>query len=113
MKLAGKIAVITGGNSGTGLGIAQVFNEEGARGAIMGRNPETLEAAARKLGDDFLALRGDVTQLADLERMFQATADKFGKLDALIVNVGGAIGTGMSATVVDATEDFQRNIGLG
>jgi NAD(P)-dependent dehydrogenase (short-subunit alcohol dehydrogenase family) len=113
MKLAGKIAVITGGNSGIGLGIAKVFREEGARGAIVGRNPETLAAAAQQLGDDFLALQGDVTQLADLERVFQATADKFGKLDVLIVNAGGAIGAGMSATVEDATEDdFQRAIDL-
>ena len=113
MKLAGKVAVITGGNSGIGLGIAQVFKEEGARGAIVGRNPETLAAAAQQLGDDFLALPGDVTQLPDLARVFQATVDKFGKLDALVVNAGGAIGAGMSATVEDATEDdFQRAIDL-
>lgn len=113
MKLQGKIAVITGGNSGIGLGIAQEFKQEGAKGAIVGRNPETLAVAAQQLGDDFLALKGDVTQLADLEHVFQTTAAKFGKLDVLVVNAGGAIGTGTVASVVSATEmDFQQAMDL-
>jgi len=113
MKLQGKVAVITGGNSGIGFGIAQEFKKEGAKGAIVGRNQETLDAASRELGDDFLALKGDVTQLADLERVFQAVADKFGKLDTLVVNAGGAIGTGTAVSVATATEDeFQRAIDL-
>ena len=113
MKLAGKVAVITGGNSGIGFGIAQEFQKEGAKGAIIGRNQETLAAAARALGDDFIALQGDVTQLADLERVFQAVADRFGKLDTLVVNAGGAIGAGTAASVASATEDdFQRAVDL-
>lgn len=113
MRLASKVVVVTGGNSGIGLGIAQEFKKEGARGAIVGRNQQTLDAAARQLGDGFLALQGDVTQLADLERVFQATTDKFGLLDALVVNAGGAIGAGTVASVATATEaDFQRAIDL-
>ncbi len=113
MKLQGKVAVITGGNSGIGFGIAQEFKKEGAKGAIVGRNRETLDAAARELGDDFIALQGDVTQLADLERVFQAVADRFGKLDTLVVNAGGAIGAGTAASVASATEDdFQRAVDL-
>ena len=113
MKLQGKVAVITGGNSGIGFGIAQEFKKEGAKGAIIGRNQETLDAAAQELGDDFIALKGDVTQLADLERVFQAVADKFGNIDTLVVNAGGAIGTGTVASVATATEaDFQQAIDL-
>ncbi|MGI4873770.1 MAG: SDR family oxidoreductase [Janthinobacterium lividum] len=113
MKLQGKVAVITGGNSGIGFGIAQEFKKEGARGAIIGRNRETLDASAQELGDDFIALQGDVTQLADLERIFQAVADRFGKLDTLVVSAGGAIGEGTAASVASATEDdFQRAVDL-
>ncbi len=113
MRLQGKVALITGGNSGIGLGIAQEFKAEGARGAIVGRNQATLDAAAQQLGSDFIALQGDVTHLADLERIFQATADKFGKLDTLVVNAGGAVEKGNFVSVANATEeDFQQLIDL-
>jgi NAD(P)-dependent dehydrogenase (short-subunit alcohol dehydrogenase family) len=113
MQLQGKVAVITGGNSGIGFGIAQEFKQEGARGAIVGRNQETLAAAVQELGDDFIALQGDVTQLADLERVFQAAADRFGKLDILVVNAGGAVGPSMLSSVVNATEaEFQQSMDL-
>ncbi|MDO7886508.1 SDR family oxidoreductase [Hymenobacter cheonanensis] len=113
MKLQGKVAVITGGNSGIGFGIAQEFKNEGAKGAIVGRNRETLDASAQVLGNDFIALQGDVTQLADLERVFQAAADKFGKFDTLVVSAGGAIGVGTAVSVASATEDdFQRAVDL-
>jgi len=113
MKLSGKVAVITGGNSGIGFGIAQAFKKEGARGAIIGRNQATLDASAQQLGGDFIALKGDVTQLADLERMFQAVAAKFGKLDVLVVNAGGAVEKGNFVSVANATEeDFDQLVDL-
>jgi NAD(P)-dependent dehydrogenase (short-subunit alcohol dehydrogenase family) len=112
-KLANKVAVITGGNSGIGFGIAQEFQQEGAKGAIIGRNQETLDRSAAQLGDDFIALKGDVTQIADLERVFKTVADKFGKLDTLVVNAGGAVEKGTVGSVVSATEDdFQQSIDL-
>jgi NAD(P)-dependent dehydrogenase (short-subunit alcohol dehydrogenase family) len=113
MRLQGKVAVITGGNSGIGFGIAQAFKQEGAKGAIVGRNQQTLDASAKQLGDEFIALQGDVTQLADLERVFQATADQFGKLDILVVNAGGAVEKGLVSSVINATEEeFQQSIDL-
>src|SRR6201994_1788631 len=94
MKLKNKIAVITGGNSGIGLGIAKELKKEGARGAIVGRNPETLNSAAAELGGDFIAINADVTKTSDLEKVFRQAAQKFGKLDILVANAGaGAVGT--------------------
>jgi NAD(P)-dependent dehydrogenase (short-subunit alcohol dehydrogenase family) len=72
-KLANKVAVVTGGNSGIGFGIAQAFKNEGARGVIVGRNQETLASSVGQLGDDFIAINADVTNLADLARVFKAT----------------------------------------
>ncbi|WP_316762219.1 SDR family oxidoreductase [Pedobacter aquatilis] len=108
-KLKNKVAVITGGNSGIGFGIAEAFKNENAMGAIVGRNIETLAIAELKLGDDFIAINADVTKLTDLERIFQETAEKFGKIDTIVVNAGA----GTTGTVADTTEkDFDKVIDL-
>ena len=65
-KLKNKVAVITGGNSGIGFGIAQAFKNEGVKGVIVGRNQETLASSVAQLGDDFIAINADVTNVADL-----------------------------------------------
>jgi NAD(P)-dependent dehydrogenase (short-subunit alcohol dehydrogenase family) len=105
MKLQGKVVVVTGGNSGIGFGIAEAFKNEGATGTITGRNQETLDQAVRELGTGFISIAGDVTKLADLERVFQATAERFGKIDALVVNAGGVVDGSPMAAIVDVTED--------
>ncbi|MDO3626269.1 glucose 1-dehydrogenase [Mucilaginibacter sp. BT774] len=93
-RLTNKVVVITGGNSGIGLGIALEFKNEGAKGVIVGRNQETMDNAVAKLGDDFIAINADVTNIADLERVFAATSEKFGKIDVVVANAGaGAVGT--------------------
>jgi len=93
-RLKNKVAVITGGNSGIGLGIAREFNNEGAKGVIVGRNQETLDNSVAELGDNFIALNADVTSLSDLERVFKKTSEKLGKIDVLVANAGGGtIGT--------------------
>ncbi|MGI4824128.1 MAG: SDR family oxidoreductase [Janthinobacterium lividum] len=108
-KLQNKVAVITGGNSGIGFGIAQAFKNEGAKGVIVGRNPETLASSVAQLGTDFIAINADVTNLTDLERVFQETAEKFGKIDVVVANAGGgAVGT--VATLGEA--DFDQTIDL-
>ncbi len=92
MRLANKTALITGGNSGIGLATARLFAAEGARVAITGRNPETLEAAKPYLGANGLAIRADVTDLAQIEQACAEVAQKLGKLDIVFANagVGGA-----------------------
>ncbi|HEY8960190.1 SDR family NAD(P)-dependent oxidoreductase, partial [Chitinophaga sp.] len=90
-KLKNKVAVITGGNSGIGFGIAEAFSNEGAVGTITGRNEATLSSAANALGTGFIGIKGDVTNLNDLDNIFRKTADKFGKIDVLVVNAGGIV----------------------
>jgi NAD(P)-dependent dehydrogenase (short-subunit alcohol dehydrogenase family) len=89
-RLEGKVAVVTGGNSGIGLATAQRFLEEGAKVAISGRNQKTLEAAAKLLGDGVLVLQADTASLKETEKFLTAVEKKFGKIDVLFVNAGVA-----------------------
>lgn len=87
-KLKDKVAVVTGGSSGIGLGIAKRFAEEGAKVAITGRNQGTIDKALQQIGPNGLGIQGDVSNLADLTRIYQTVEQKLGKVDALIVNAG-------------------------
>ena len=84
-----KVAVITGGNSGIGLATAREFNRRGAKVVISGRDEKTLAEAAASIGGDTLAVRADVSRLADLDKLFASTKDRFGAIDMLFVNAGG------------------------
>ncbi len=88
--LNGKVAVITGGNSGIGLATAMEFQRNGARVAILGRDQKTLDAAAREIGDGTLAIQGDVRDLKTLDHLFEAVGKHFGKVDILVANAGMA-----------------------
>ena len=108
-RLKNKVAVITGGNSGIGFGIAQEFKNEGAKGVIIGRNQETLDIAAGQLGDNFIALNADVTNASDLEGVFKETFEKFGQIDVVVANAGG----GTNGTVADTSEaDYDKAMDL-
>jgi NAD(P)-dependent dehydrogenase (short-subunit alcohol dehydrogenase family) len=87
-RLEGKVAVVTGGNSGIGLAAAQRLQEEGARVAISGRNAKTLEEAVKTIGNGILAVQSDVTVPADLDKLYTKVTQKFGKIDVLFVNAG-------------------------
>src|SRR5258708_21912787 len=89
-RFAGKVAVITGGNSGIGLATAKRFSDEGAKVAISGRSQKTLDAAVKYVGNGILAVKSDVSNLADLDRFYSTVAQKFGKIDVLFVNAGVA-----------------------
>ncbi len=87
-RLENKVAVVTGGNSGIGKGIASYFHKEGARVVIFGRNQETLDQARKEMGNDILAIRGDVTNTSDLKNLYQQTLAHYGKIDVLAANSG-------------------------
>jgi len=110
-KLKNKVAVITGGNSGIGFGIAEAFKNEGAAGAIVGRNQETLDSAVAQLGDNFIAINADVTNLPDLERVFKETSEKFGKIDVVVANAGaGTVGTVATLGEADYDKTMDLNV---
>jgi len=88
-KLAGKIALVTGGTSGLGLATAKRFVAEGATVVVTGRRQAELDAAVRELGGGTLGVRGDVASLADLDRLFAAIRAAFGRLDVVFANAGG------------------------
>src|SRR5947208_12200939 len=85
-----KVAVITGGNSGIGLATATELSRRGAKVVISGRDEKTLAEAAAAIGGDTLAVRADVSRLADLDKLFARTKERFGSFDVLFVNAGVA-----------------------
>src|SRR5215813_11681810 len=89
-KLNGKIALVTGGNSGIGLATAKRFVSEGAYVFITGRRQKELDAAAKEIGKNVTAVQGDVSNLADLDRLFAQIKKEKGKLDIVFANAGVA-----------------------
>lgn len=87
-RLNGKVAVITGANSGIGLAAAQRFIAEGAHVYITGRRQEELDKAAQQLGAGATPVQGDVTRLEDLDRLFATVRDGHGRIDILFANAG-------------------------
>ena len=87
-RLEGKVALVTGGNSGIGLATAQRLHDEGAKVAISGRNRKTLDEAVKIIGKDVLAVQADVAKSADLDKLFAAVTQKLGKIDVLFANAG-------------------------
>ncbi len=88
-KLEGKIAVVTGGNSGIGLATAKRFTAEGAQVYITGRRQAELDDAVASIPGNVTAVQGDVSRLDDLDRLFATVRDKEGRLDILFANAGG------------------------
>jgi NAD(P)-dependent dehydrogenase (short-subunit alcohol dehydrogenase family) len=89
-RLEGKVAVVTGGNSGIGLATAKRLQEEGARVAIAGRSRKTLDDAVRAIGNGVVAVQADVAKLTDVDKLYAEVSKKLGKIDVLFVNAGVA-----------------------
>ena len=87
-KLADKVAVVTGGSAGIGLGIAKRFAQEGARVFITGRRQSELDKAVASIGGNASAIQGDTSNLADLDRVFATIQQEAGRIDVLAVNAG-------------------------
>jgi NAD(P)-dependent dehydrogenase (short-subunit alcohol dehydrogenase family) len=96
-KLTEKIALVTGGNSGIGLATAKRFVQEGAYVFITGRTQSKLDAAVKEIGSSVTAVQGDVSNLADLDRLFDQIKREKGRLDIVFANAGiakyAALGT--------------------
>lgn len=108
-KLTGKIALVTGGNSGMGLATAKLFAAEGAQVVITGRRQKDLDEAAKLIGSAALPVQGDVSRMADLDRLFATIREKYGKLEVIFANAG----LGTVAPLAEVTEaQFDREFAV-
>jgi len=105
-KLDGKIALVTGGNSGIGLATAKQFVNEGAYVFITGRREAELARAVKEIGNNVTAVRGDVSDLSDLDRLFVQIKREKARLDILFANAGVA----RYAPLGSITEEFYHSI---
>ena len=110
-KLEGKIALVTGGNGGIGLATAKRFASEGAHTFIMGRREAELAAAAEEIGKNVTALRGDVANLGDLDRLFAQIKREKGRLDIVFANAGATTLTPMGQ-ITEADYDAIFNVNV-
>jgi len=88
-RFENKVVVVTGGTSGIGLATAKAFVAEGASVFITGRRQEALDAAVREIGKSVTGVRGDMSQLADIDRLYDAVQQKHAQIDILFANAGG------------------------
>lgn len=111
-RLAGKTALVTGGNSGIGLATAQRFAAEGAHVFITGRNQRTLDDAVAAIGDEATGIRSDVSNLDDLDGVFDAISSRGRGLDVVFANAGGGeLAALPDVTVEQFTSTFNINVG--
>lgn len=102
----GKVAVVTGGNSGIGLATAKAFARAGAKVAITGRSDATLKAAQEELGPDALAIKADMSRVPEIAAAFDQIRRRFDRVDALFVNAG----TGRFIPLEQVTEEFYDEV---
>jgi NAD(P)-dependent dehydrogenase (short-subunit alcohol dehydrogenase family) len=110
-KLAGKVAVITGGNSGIGLATAERFVAEGAQVFITGRRQGELDAAVKRIGKGVTGVRGDVSNLADLDGLYARVKEQAGHVDILFANAGMGEFTPLGS-ITEAQYDKMFNVNV-
>ncbi|MFF2384609.1 SDR family oxidoreductase [Streptomyces sp. NPDC058108] len=109
--LAGKVAVVTGANSGIGRAAAHRFAAEGAHVIITGRRQDALDTAAAEIGPHVTAVRGDIADPADLDRLYKVIADQGRRIDVLFANAGGgAFATLENVTPQHFDDTFDTNV---
>ncbi|MFC3814942.1 glucose 1-dehydrogenase [Lysobacter sp. GCM10012299] len=108
-RLRGKVALITGGNSGIGLAAAQLFAAEGAKLIITGRRQDALDEAVRQIGHDAIGIQGDVADIEHHAHVAKTVQDRFGALDVYMANAG-VITIAHSAGVTADEYDAQFNV---
>lgn len=89
-KFEGKVAVVTGGNSGIGLASARYFVSEGATVFVTGRRQAQLDQAVTEMGSSAIGVQGDVTVQADMERLYRTVEEQTGAVDIVVANAGEA-----------------------
>ncbi|OWJ59702.1 glucose 1-dehydrogenase [Paraburkholderia caledonica] len=110
-KLSGKIAVITGGNSGMGLATAQLFAKEGAEVIITGRRQKELDEAVESIGANAEGVLGDVSRLSDLDKLHDHLKAKYGRVDVIFANAGlGSLAPIDQVTEAQFDETFNVNV---
>lgn len=108
-KLAGRVAVITGGTSGIGLATARRFVAEGASVFVTGRRQSEIDRAVAEIGANAVGVQGDISNLADLDRLFETVERAAGRIDVLFANAG----LGVFAPLGEITEaDFDKTFGV-
>lgn len=107
-KLAGKVAIITGGSTGIGLATARLFVSEGAHVYITGRRQAELDAAVQEIGDNVVAVRGDVSNLTDLDDLYARVQREKGRIDVLFANAAVASFAPLGSI---SEEHFDREFG--
>jgi meso-butanediol dehydrogenase/(S,S)-butanediol dehydrogenase/diacetyl reductase len=111
MRLAGKVAIITGGGSGIGKAIAMAFVREGAKIVIAGRDSKKLDRAAAEIGPDCLAVSADVSNAGSVEKLVSATLGRFKKINVLVNNAAVLLpGTAESLSEQDFDQTFDINV---
>jgi NAD(P)-dependent dehydrogenase (short-subunit alcohol dehydrogenase family) len=111
MRLAGKLALITGAGSGIGRACAWAFAKEGARVALVGRTKSKLEPVAKEIGTSAFVLAGDVSRKSDIEAIVNAAVEHFGGLHVLVNNAAALhAGTAESHTEAEWDETFNTNV---
>ncbi|WP_411034337.1 glucose 1-dehydrogenase [Shinella sp. BYT-45] len=110
-KLHGKVALITGGNSGIGLESAKLFAQEGARVILTGRRREAVDEAVRETGHDAVGFVGDIANLDDHDRLVALARDRFGRIDIYFANAGViTLSTFQDASVDMFDQTFAVNV---
>ena len=101
-KLAGKVAVITGGNSGIGLATAKLYKEQGAQVVITASTENSFDKATKEFGSLFEIIKTDITQLSEINNLAEKVKEKYGSIDILFANAG----IGYFAPITEVTSDF-------
>ncbi|HMF91197.1 MAG TPA: SDR family oxidoreductase [Candidatus Angelobacter sp.] len=111
MRLAGKMAIVTGGGSGIGRAIAVAFAREGANVVICGRDNRKLDAAASEMGPRCLAIPADISESASVEQLVNAVCGRFQRIDILVNNAGVLLaGTAESVSEEQWNQTFSINV---